>query len=271
MSMAAWRRRSSRSLHLLLLIGTSAVMANAEPNEAQAGAAQAEQSSASSIIEELLAAPLTAPLSPASLRMANGMLSKAFNRGVDDIDSYALLSKLIIQHALNLADRHPTDAADYRRAALPMTYNLAANTWPGWGPGEVGALRESHRRLGLAAARLNVELAAEVNLPPARRRNGYWALGAQLLAAGDYAGATSAFATSRDFSDEAKIASGTLMAEGWIRLTEGLAAKDEALRLERFEELERVRESLRKLDDDGAFYADQYGVALEVFQASAAE
>ena len=197
---------------------------------------------------------------PGGLRTVNYLLSRAFNRGVDDLDPYVYCMKLAIQQALRSAERHPDQAAAYKAAAIPLTYNLAMNTWPGWGPGEVGDVNDAHRRLGLAAARRNVELAAELGLGPERRRNGYWALGAQLLAAGDYAEATAAFAASRDLARAAELESAVLMAQGWIHAANILAGHDEQAALA------AVVAALRGLeDDDGAFYAEQYAVALRVF------
>lgn len=203
---------------------------------------------------------------PDSLRMVNFLLTRAFNGGVDDLDSYAYCLKLAIQHALHLAEQHPGRAIAYKTAAIPMTYNLAMNTWPGWGPGNVGDIDDAHQRLGLAAARKNVELAAEVGLEPERRRNGYWALGAQLLAAGEYVEAAAAFATSRDLARTAELDSAALMAQGWIHAANTLAGQDDKAALA------AVVKALRELaDDDGAFYADQYAAALRVFGTPVSE
>lgn len=253
--MAAWQRRFSVWLAVWLLVGNGIAMADSDQRKAHQAALEAMQAEA---LEET---------SPDSLRMANYLLGQAFNRGVDNLDSYAYLSKLVIQHTLGLAEREPHRAVEYRRAAVPMTYNLAVNTWVGWGPGEVGAVTAHHRRLGLEAARKNVELAAELGLGPERRRNGYWALGAQLLASGDYAAAVKAFARSRDFGEQAKLPSAKLMAQGWVHVSHLLAGTDEATHAA---ELERVKEELRGLDNnDGAFYADQYAIALAALRRSA--
>ena len=214
-------------------------------------------------IEAMLAEPLAAT-SPASLRMADRMLTRSFNRGIDDLDSYVYLLKLVIQHALALAERHPDQAVEYRQTALAMTYNLATNTWIGWGADAVGTIASSHRQLGLQAARQNIELAEQLNLGPERRRNGYWVLGAHLLAAGDYAEAVAAFAASRDLSAEAEMIDGALMAQGWMYLAHLLAGEDEELQRA---QLERLQEELRELGEDGAFYADQYAVALTALRA----
>ena len=109
----------------------------------------------------------------------------------------------------------PEQAVEYKSAAIPMTYNLAANTWIGWGPSEAAAVRERHRELGLVAARKNVELAAELGLGPERRRNGYWILGAHQVAIGDHRAAAESFATSAALAKEAEDAAAALMAQGW--------------------------------------------------------
>ena len=210
---------------------------------------------------KLLAEPL-AETSPASLRMANFMLGKGFKRGLDDMDGYVYLQKLLVQHALALAVQHPQQALEYKSAAIPMTYNLAANTWVGWGEGQVGAIGEAHQRLGMEAALKNVELAAEVGLGPERRRNGYWMLGAHQLAAGDYDGAKESFATSTALGKESDNAASTAMAQGWVHVAQILSGIDETA------ELDAVKSRLRTLGEDGPYYADQYAVALEVFRKS---
>ena len=214
------------------------------------------------LVAQMKAEPL-AQTSPAGLRMASAMLGKRLNRGIDDLDGYVYLQKLLIQHSLGLAEKHPAQAAEYKSAAIPMAYNLAANTWIGWGPGEVGAVDENHQRLGMEAARLNIELAAEVGLGPERRRNGYWILGAHQLAAGDHDAAAQSFHTSAELANESADAAATTMAEGWVHVAHILAGADET------RELEAVEAKLRTLGEDGAFYADQYAVALDALKSAA--
>lgn len=212
-------------------------------------------------VDEMLAEPLT-ETSPASLRMASFMLGKGFKRGAEDLDGYVYLQKLLVQQALDLAKQHPDEALEYTSAAIPMTYNLAANTWVGWGREQAGAIGESHQRLGLAAARKNVELAAQVGLGPERRRNGYWILGAHQLAAGDYDAAAESFATSAALGEESGSAASTAMAQGWLHVVRIVAGEDETA------ELAAIESQLRGLGEDGVFYADQYAVALGVFGKS---
>ena len=264
MSKAVWQRGFRIFVAVALLVGAG--MSMADPQR-EAGSAHSSDEAAErqrhALVEAMLAEPL-ATTSPDGLRMADRLLAKSFNRGIDDLDGYVYLLKLVTQHALALAERHPDQAVEYRQAALAMTYNLATNTWIGWGTDAVGAIASSHRQLGLQAARKNIELAAQLNLGPKRRRNGYWVLGAHLLADGDHAEAVAAFATSRDLSAEAEMADGALMAQGWMYLAHLLAGEDEELQRA---QLERLQEELRERGEDGAFYADQYAVALAALRA----
>ena len=227
-----------------------------------AGSENSARGGETSAVARLLAEPLT-ETSPAGLRAASFLLGKQFRRGLEDMDGYVYLQKLLLQHALNLAERHAEQAVEYKSAAIPMTYNLAANTWVGWGPSEAAAVRERHRELGLAAARKNVELAVELGLGPERRRNGHWILGAHQLAIGDHRAAAESFATSAALGEEAEDAAAALMAQGWVHVARILAGADET------RQLDTVRDELRGLGGDGPFFADQYAVALEVFASAA--
>ena len=220
-------------------------MADRQPSEAVRNAAT----------DALLASPIDAA-SAETLRAAHTVLNRVFDGGKRDVDGYVLLMKLLIAHALHRAAHAADNAKAYKRAAIPMAFNLAANTWVGWGPGQVGAVAPVHERLGLAAARKNIELAAEVGLGPERRRNGYWILGAHLLAAGDCVDAASAFATSRDLAEQAGDEAAKGMAQGWVHVARTLAGHDETA------QLEEVKATLRQSAGDGAFYADQYDTAI---------
>ena len=195
--------------------------------------------------------------SPGSLAAARFLLEDSFDRGVRDIGRYTYLAKLLLQHALQLAEHDPAQAEEYRRVAIPMAYNLATNTWIGWGEG-VGKVEEHHRRLGLEAARLNIALAKEAGLGPARRRNGHWIHGAHLIAAGNLAAAAQEFAASRDLAWEAGLDQAARMAQGWIHITAILAGADEQA------DLDAVKASLAG-GKDGEFFTNQYDTALKVF------
>ena len=195
--------------------------------------------------------------SPESLGAARYLLEDSFDRGAGDMGRYTYFAKLLLQQALHLAERDPAQADAYRRVAIPMAYNLAANTWVGWGEG-VGAVEEHHRRLGLEAARLNIALAKEAGLGPERRRNGHWIHGAHLLAAGDFDAAAEEFAGSRDLASEAGLEQAVHMAQAWIHVAAILAGRDQRA------ELESVK-GLLVAGKDGEFFVRQIDTALGVF------
>lgn len=197
--------------------------------------------------------------SPAGLNAANFILTKTFVRGNQDVDGYTYLLKLVIQHTLDLADQHPAQQQDYLLAAIPMTYNLAANTWPGWGDEFSAKVGPQHQKLGTQAARLNVELADQAKLGPERRKNGYWILGCHLLASQDYVDALEAFDASRKFANQAGDATFELAVTGWMHLTSLLRGED------RTEQLTVVERRLADIDEDGKVYAEQLSTALRVF------
>ena len=200
---------------------------------------------------------------PESLRAANYILSRTFERGVKDMDAYTYLAKLLLQHALNLAERHPAQARDYKRAALPIAYNLAANTWPGWGTDGAVVVGDHHRRLGLEAARLDVALAAEVAPTAQRRFNSRWILGAHLIAEGAYADAEATFEAGQAIAVEANLDLSATVAQGWIHLANTLAGTDE------MDALALIEAKLIEHGGDGPFYARQYAAAFAAFGGSA--
>lgn len=195
--------------------------------------------------------------SPESLAAARYLLEDSFERGVRDMGRYTYFAKLLLQQALHRAERDPSQADAYRRVAIPMAYNLAANTWVGWGEG-VGDVEESHRRLGLEAARLNIALAKQASFGPDRRRNGHWILGAHLIAAGDFDSAAREFAASRDLASEAGLDQAARMAQGWIHVAAILAGTDDTAKLD------ATKRALGG-GDNGEFFARQYDTALRVF------
>lgn len=221
-------------------------------------AAQDTPSAADAMVREALL-----ETSPESLRTANHILSKTFDRGLKDMDAYTHLAKLLLQHTLNLAERHPAQALDYKRAALPIAYNLAANTWPGWGaPDGPVPVSDHHRRLGLQAARLDARLATEVAPTAQRRFNSRWILGVHLIADGAYADAVTNLEAGQALAVEADLGQAATVAQGWIHLANTLAGKDETAALA------LVEAKLVEQGGDGPFYARQYAPAFAVFRRS---
>ena len=249
------RKHSAEMFHRRSLAALTLAAATMTGAEDQSTPAERFQQTLARMADESLL-----ETSPESLAAARYLLEDSFDRGARDIGRYTYFAKLLLQHALHLAEIDPAQADAYRNVAIPMAYNLAANTWIGWGEG-VGEVEVHHRRIGLEAARLNITLAKEAGLGPERRRNGHWIHAAHLIAAGDFDAAAKEFAASRDLALEAGLEQAARMAQGWIHVAAILAGAD------KWAELAAVKASLLG-GEHGEFFANQYDSALEVFGAA---
>lgn len=122
-------------------------------------------------------------VSPEELATAGFIAQQGFNDG-KNVAAYALMASPI-QTALHCAGSDSSKSVEFNEVAIRTCYNLAANTWVGWGEDEV-KIGDQEANIGLQAAELNVCLAQELDLPANRRKNGCWILGAHMLAAGNH-------------------------------------------------------------------------------------
>ena len=197
-----------------------------------------------------------------TIRWTGGMLDQALERGERDMDAYTQIARMLLQHALQSAERHPGDALEYRRAALRISYNLAANTWPGWaGAPEID---ERQRVIGLEAAKLAAHLSIEAAQNDERRFNHSWMLGAHLIAAGNHAEAITAFETCQRLvppHDRERQA----MAQGWIHVANIVAGKNDR------EALTEVERQLSEMGESGAYWSAQFAPAIAAFTKGASQ
>ena len=155
-------------------------------------------------------------------------------------------------------------AADQRvrttliQLAKTASYNLGANTWPGWGD-HLDKLGRSEMTAGLDAAKTSLRLVGELGGDVNQQGNAHWLIGAQHLALGDDATALAAFETAADCYRTAGTYEAILLAEGFRALA--LADRD-AARME----FQRAVDALeRKGSDDARFFAEQLKTAEKVF------
>ena len=158
--------------------------------------------------------------------------------------------------------RREAGSPDEKLRLKVLAYNLSSCTWPGWADGPPGYVySKEDLDTGLDAARLNLELARELERPAEAQASAHWLLGAQLLAAGAYAEATSEFETAADWSTKAGDPAAEAMARGFVMITRiARHPADDAAR----DELDRIATELRGLER-GSFYADQFEPALSAF------
>jgi len=197
--------------------------------------------------------------SPSSLRYSAGIVGN--NLDLSDATGmygYVNAIKLLIQRGLDLSQQHTEQATEYKEAMIPMTYNLATHTWTGWG--DANDTAEDYRLVGLEAARLNLKLREDIGQKPSKQASGHWVIGIHLIAEGQYQDALRSFEHCRDLAREDNEEQMSLMAEGWIHLSNILAGENEA------DELEAIKQKLSSMDKDGVFLANQFDPALSKFQ-----
>jgi hypothetical protein len=144
--------------------------------------------------------------------------------------------------------------------ARVISYNLASFAWPGW---DEEGIVVSDRALaaGLDAARLNLRLTTELGEGPEKLSNAYWVLGAQLLAAGDHAGAVEAFGQCEAKGAEAEDHSLELLGSGYKGIAMIVGGQPAGREL-----LEAAVAGFEELDtEDSPFFIDQLNTAMKVF------
>lgn len=165
--------------------------------------------------------------------------------------------------AQELADRDTETADKLKSVAKVISFNLAANTWPGWGDEGIAISRQD-LLAGLDAAKLNLRIVKELNEGPVPLSISHWAIGAQHVALGDYDKALQAFASSKDMAAKGENEGGVWLAEGYMGIAKILAGSKE----EGNQQMEEAIAGLQKLGtDDATFFVDQLKTALRVFSA----
>jgi len=197
------------------------------------------------------------PLTVDELRAVAFSAWQTLHQEKRDLDAYVLAARCVIAAADHLATGTSGDSRQgYLTFVRNMTFNISSACWPGWEDAHE-AISPEHLAMALMLCRRNLELADTLNSPPAQRANGYWMLGAHLLANHLYDDAIEAFESAREAGRQADSKEGALMAEGWIVAARILGGDD------CHEELDRLVEQLKRLGEDGDFYASQYGPALQ--------
>ncbi|MBN2209631.1 MAG: hypothetical protein JW759_10100, partial [Candidatus Coatesbacteria bacterium] len=159
-----------------------------------------------------------------------------------------------------LADEAPEKAKSLKGVAKVISFNLAANAWPGWG--EEGFVISRHDSVaGLDAAKLNLRMVKELNEGPVPLSVSHWAIGAQHIALGDYDKALEAFASSKKLAAEGDNKGGEWLAHGYTGITNILAGSKDMGQ----QELDEAIAGLDELDtDDAKFFIDQLKTVLKV-------
>lgn len=182
-----------------------------------------------------------------------------------NVPAVVMLSQVGMAHALAAADA--VQDVDQQRAlqnsARRLAYNLASFTWSGWNEPGI-ALTAADRAAGLEAAQRCVELTERVEGSAKAQANAHWALGAQRLAAGDFAGAATSFDTGVAQARLVGDANFVRMFEGYLALARLLANRGDAGAAAAFEGI--VEALGADPSEDAAEYARQLPVARAVLE-----
>ena len=173
--------------------------------------------------------------------------------------SYVLKVRELIQHGLDMASAYPDDAGEYQAALVPVTHDAAIDTWPGWKDAYVS---DEYRLFGLQTARLNLKLREDLKQSPEKRSLGHWIVGLHLLANIQYQDAADSFIASRDLALEGNAEQTVVVAQGWIHLAAILAGKDQ------WDEFEAIKQQLAGMDDQGKYLASQFDSAIAKFKTN---
>lgn len=172
--------------------------------------------------------------------------------------------KFALDHAARIESGDPATAVKLREIAKTISFNVGANTWPGWGDDGV-EISADQREAGIEAAMLALRLVNELNLGPRRIGTAHWLVGAHHIAArcpeaalASLDEAARAFASAGDRPSE-------MMARGYAALARKLRPETRAAALA---ELDQV---LQRLGQEGSkaatFYQRQIAVADQILCA----
>ena len=210
---------------------------------------------------------IAAQSDPASTASAISAAINALYRLHHDISNMIAAAHLGVAWCLGQASLQldPELAATLRRSARTMSFNAAANCWPGWDDEGV-TIDQLQVEAALSLAGLCRELALDLELGPKAEGTAHWLIGALELALGRFTAARAGFQEAeRSYSALSKEAPQKLMAKAY----DALAAKYESPKSNAaIGALSDALESLRaSAKDEAQFFAEQITTAERVFDA----
>ncbi len=184
-----------------------------------------------------------------------------------DVGSMLVVAHLGVTWCLGQAALRsdPEVATALRRRAHAMSFNSAANCWPGWGDEGV-VIDDGHVKSARSLAGICLALAQQLELGPKGIGTAHWLIGALELALGHWACARAAFdEAQRSYAALGEAAPQRLMAQGYDALAAycGDQSSDETASA-----LKDLLERLSALGtEDGQFFADQIERADRVLRS----
>jgi hypothetical protein len=168
--------------------------------------------------------PVLDPLAPLEV-LALLQLRKKLVMEQKDLSSYVPAARALLLCLVDALTRAESDerATQIRQAVKALTFNLAADTWPGWDEGL--EITDQMMVLGIGAARLHMEMVEQLGEGDAARSNSHWLSGAHHLARKEYSEARAEFARGRDLAESEGV---SLLNQGYQHLTDVLESPPNA-------------------------------------------
>lgn len=195
-----------------------------------------------------------------------------YNQAVQDLywlekgsKSLIIVGKAGISYCLTesekLASKDQQGSDNFKAQAKTISYNLASNSWPGWGDEGVSIARPEIEA-GLESAKLNLKLAYELNKPADKIASAYWLLSALQLALQKYQDSLLSIDQSNNYAQQSKdetiIAYGTAF-KGLILLASGNKNEGQQLFDSNILKLKNIG------SDDALSYVGQLDIAKKIF------
>lgn len=152
-------------------------------------------------------------------------------------------------------------AARFRSAAKAMAYNIASFSWPGWDEPGI-TITPDDVAAGVGEARLNLELARELEKGDIALSRAHWLVGAMQLAQGEREEALASFREAQRHADaSAQSSADAALCRAYVALAERLIDPADAARAAAFE---AARAELASAEH-GAELVAQIDMAWRVF------
>lgn len=155
---------------------------------------------------------------PAATAAAFNATVKRLYRQHHDVVSMIIAGTLGLAYCHDQAARMPDKAMELKMLGKAISFNTAANCWPGWGDAGI-VITEAAISRGLQLALASRDLVRELALGPRDRGTADWLVGALELAAGRPDAAGEAFARAEAaFAAADPAAPNVLLAQGYAAL-----------------------------------------------------
>jgi hypothetical protein len=203
---------------------------------------------------------------PSVLTLTYNNLAQTFYQQDKDVKTMIDAGRRGVKFALDNAARVENDApqmvAKLKNVAKAISFNVGANTWPGWGDEGI-EITASEREAGLEMARLSCRLTEELDLGHKKMGTAHWLLGAHQIAANRPEAAVAELDMATDAFGAAGDGVSTMMARGYRAMAQKLRPETRVLAQVELDQI--LRDLAAEASENAIFFRDQIIVADRIF------